>query len=139
MGTLSLIFRTSVLPSVLINYLYLFFTGELDAAADFLHPNGAAVLDYDTNFAIVHPTDHFDQLLFRLGKYHILIWLHDAIPSSKTKKLRRYYTAAAVFLRNTLSPFAHRTGAKEIVTIPVGLLTCVSDDNPSAFSDFSND
>jgi len=80
MGTLSLIFRTSVLPSVLINYLYLLFTGELDAAADFLHPNGAAVLDHDPNFTVIQRTDHFDQLLLRLGKYHILIWLH-VIPS----------------------------------------------------------
>ena len=96
---------------------YLSFAGELDAPADLLHPNGAAVLDHDPKFPVIQRTDHFDELLLRFGQLHILIVLHD-FPSSKQKAAAVPNTAAAVFLRNTKAFLAHRAGAKKYDPVP---------------------
>jgi hypothetical protein len=53
----------------------------------------------------------------------------------QNKKLRQYFYCRSRFSALQQSLFAHRAGAKKD-TIPVGLLTYVSNDDLSAFSGF---
>ena len=64
-----------------------------------------------------------------------------SLPINKTKKPRQQHASCrrSRFSASQKYFFTHRAGAKKLNPIPVGLLTCVSDDNLSAFSDFSND
>ena len=114
----------------------LFFIGELDAAPNFFYTDWLIVLNHYPNFAVIQCANHFDQLFFRFGQYHILFRLH--FFHLQTKKLRQYKILPQPFFCVTTKPPCPSRGCKEAKSIPVGLLTCVSNNSLSAFSRLSS-
>ena len=131
--TLSPSFRTSVLPSVLRSFVYiLFLRRKLNTSADFFHTNRMPIFDHHPYLTVVQRADDLDQFLFRIGQYNLGISLHSHHLQTKNCGSTKYRRSR--FSAKQQNLFAHRTGTKKYF-IPVGLLTYVSNDNLSAFSE----
>ena len=106
-----LILRTSVLPSVLKMTVYLLLDGKLNASANLFYPDRTVVFARNPYLTVIQSADHFDQLHLRFGQHQIFFGLHILPPNKKAAAVHN--TAAAVFLRDIVNPFAHRAGAKK--------------------------